>query len=138
MAGIGAEALEHLVGGGANHGSMLADIEASADESKDAHLPAQPEKIAVSDRSIAMPSQTGIDELEIGRQLVGGSVGSALVIQRRGQSSPDERELAPVRFLAGARIQGRRVIIEVGLIAMDRVRQLRAQGRQTGGLTEIT
>src|SRR5947209_7139643 len=55
-----------------------------------------------------------------------------------GQRAPDERELAPVRFLAGARIQGRRVIIEVGLIALDRVRQLGAYGCQTGGLTEIT
>src|SRR2546430_16532917 len=138
MAGIGAEALEHSVGGGWTHGSMLADSEASADESKDAHLPAQPEKIAVSDRSIAVPSQTGIDELEIGRQLVRGAVGPGLIVQRRGQPPPDKRELAPVRFLAGARIQGRRVIIEVGLIALDRVRQLGAYGRQTGGLTEIT
>src|SRR2546423_15516789 len=105
MAGIGAEALEHLVGGGANHGSMLADIEASADESKDAHLPAQPEKIAVSDRSIAVRPKAGIDELEIRRQLVRGSVGSALVIQRRGQPAPDERGLAPVRILSGARVQ---------------------------------
>ena len=40
MAGIGAEAKENLVGGSANHGAMLADIEASADESKDPHLPA--------------------------------------------------------------------------------------------------
>src|SRR5438552_15848746 len=97
MAGIGAEALEHLVGGGANHGSMLADIEASADESKDAHLPAQPEKIAVSDRSIAVPSETGIDELELGRQLVRRSAGSPLVIQRRGQPPPDATRLAPTR-----------------------------------------
>src|SRR5205814_8572806 len=102
------EELEHLVGGGANHGSMLADIEASADESKDAHLPAQSEKIAVSDRSIAVPSQTGIDELEIGRQLVRGSVGSALLIQRPGESSPDAGELAPVGFLAAPRVPVRR------------------------------
>src|SRR5438093_12861888 len=126
MAGIGAEATEHLAGRGANDGTMLADIEASADESKSAHLATQPEKIGVSDRSIAVPSEAGIEEIEIGHQLVRGSIGSALVVQGRRQPSPDERELAPVRFLAGTRVQGRRVIIELGLVPLDRVRQLRA------------
>src|SRR2546426_4477852 len=138
MAGIGAEATEHLAGRGANDGTMLADIEASADESKGTHLATQPEKIGISDRSIAVPSEAGIEEIEIGRQLVRRAVATALVVQRRGQPSPDEGELAPVRFLAGARVQGRRVIIEVGLVPLDGVRQLRADRRQAGGLAEIT
>src|SRR5437867_10801420 len=138
MAGIGAEATEHLAGRGADDGTMLADIEASADESKSAHLTTQPEKIGISDRSIAMPSEAGIEEIEIGRQLVRRAVATALVVQRRRQPPPDEGELAPVRLLPGARIQGRRVIIEVGLVPLNRVRQLRADRRQASGLAEIT
>src|SRR5213594_1822184 len=104
MAGIGAEAMEHLAGRGANDGTMLA----------------------------------GIEEIEIGRQLVRRAVATALVVQRRRQPPPDEGELAPVRLLPGARIQGRRVIIEVGLVPLNRVRQLRADRRQASGLAEIT
>src|SRR5205809_903207 len=138
MAGIGAEAMGHLAGRGADDGTMLADIEASADESKSAHLATQPEKIGISDRSIAVPSEAGIEEIEIGRQLVRRAVASALVVQRSRQPPPDERELAPVRLLPGAWIEARRVIIEVGLVPLDGVRQLRADRRQAGGLAEIT
>src|SRR2546426_2883943 len=138
MVGIGAEAVEPLAGRGADDGPMLADIEASADESKGAHLTTQPEKIGIRDRSIAMPSETCIEEIEIGGQLVRRAVASALVFQRRRQPPPDEGELAPVRLLTGPRIQGRRVIVELGLVSLDRVRQMGADRRQAGGLTEIT
>src|SRR5438128_5029609 len=138
MAGIGADAMENLVGRGANHGSMLTNIQAGADEFKGAHLSTQPKKIAVGDSSIAMASQTGIDEIEIAGQLLRRSVGSTLLVERRGQAPPDKRELAAVGFLACARIQRRRIVVELGLVPLDRVSQLRTDRRQTGGLAEIT
>src|SRR5436309_12760488 len=104
MAGVGAEATEHLVGGGADDGSMLTNIEAGADEFKDAHLSTQPKKSAVGDRSIAMASQTGIDESEIAGQLLCRSVGSPLLVERRRTAPPCKGELAPVTFLAAARV----------------------------------
>src|SRR5436190_16767902 len=138
MAGVGAEATEDLVGRGADDGSMLTDVEAGADEFKDAHLSTQPKKIAVGDGSIAMASQTGIDEIEIAGQLLCRSVGSTLLVERRGQAPPDKGELAPVGFLARARIQRRRIVVELRLVPLDRVGQLRTDRRQTGGLTEIS
>src|SRR5205823_9922594 len=138
MAGSGAEAMEDLVGGGADDSSMLTNIEAGADEFKDAHLSSQPKKIAVGDRSIAMASQTGIDEIEIAGQLLCRSVGSTLLVERRGQAPPDKGELAPVRFLACARIERRRIVVELGLVPLDRLNHLRTDRRQTGRLTENT
>src|SRR5438094_401793 len=137
MTGVGAEAMEDLIGGGSDDGSMLTDVEARADEFKDAHLSTQPKKIAVGDRSIAMIPETGIDEIKIAGQLLRRSVGSTLVVERRRQAPPDKGQLPPVRFLARARIQRRRIVVELGLVPLDRVSQLRTDRRQTGGLTEI-
>src|SRR5436305_11261264 len=138
MAGVGTEATEDPVGRGADDGWMLTDIEARANEFKDAHLSTQPKKIAVGNGSIAMASQTGIDEIEIAGQLLCRSVGSTLLVERRGQAPPDKGELAPVRLLACARLVRRRIVVELGLVPLARITHLRTDRRQHGGLYELT
>src|SRR5207253_3133157 len=96
------------------------------------------EKIAVSDGSIAMIPQAGIEEIEVGGELVRRPIGGGFLVERCPQAPPDEGELAAVWFLTRARIQGRRVLLELGLVPLDGGGQLRADRRQPGGLTEIT
>src|SRR5207253_689568 len=96
------------------------------------------EKIAVSDGSIAMIPQAGIEEIEVGGELVRRPIGGGFLVERCPQAPPDEGELAAVWFLTRARIQGRRVLLELGLVPLDGGGQLRADRRQPGGRTERT
>src|SRR5207248_11614033 len=86
----GAEAVDDLDPRAADHGAMLADIEARADESEDLHLTAQTKKITVRNGGAAVPAKAGIQQVEIRRQVVGRRVGGGLAVERRAQPPPDE------------------------------------------------
>src|ERR1700737_4255263 len=116
---------------------MLSNIEASADESEDPHLAAQPQKIAVGNGDASVASKAGVEQVEICGELVDQRIGSGFSIERRPQAAPDEGELAPVGLVLRSRGKRIRIGVQLTLIAPDRCRELLADLRQAGRLAEV-
>src|SRR5207253_10618503 len=113
------EAVEDLRRGGVDDGSMLSDIEARADEAEGGDLPAKPQEIAVRDGLAVMAAKAGIEQVEVGAQLVGGCIGASLTLERGAEPLPDEGQLPSIWFLDGAGIQRRGIIGQLGFILLN-------------------
>ena len=118
----GAEAVDDLDPGSADHGAMLTDIEAGADESEGAHLPAQAKKIAIGNGRTAVAPKAGVQQVEVRRQVGRGGVGGGLRVECRAQPPPDEGQLSPVGLVRRPRGECLRIIRKLFLIVLDRGR----------------
>jgi len=113
------EARHDLLSRGLDHAAVLAHVEVRPDESEDADLAAQAQEITISDPGALVSSQARVHQIEVGAQILGGSVASALPLQGAAQSAPDKGEFAPVRFFRRPGRKRGRVVGKLGLVGRD-------------------